>query len=167
MAIIISTSFGDIIIRTFDDKAPQTVNNFLAYCKSGFYEGTIFSRVMPGFMIQCGGYTEDLDLKPTRENIENEAHNGLKNSRGSVAMARTNDPHSANAQFFINCADNDFLNFTGESVTGWGYCVFAEVIQGMEVVDRIAEVQTQTKGNFQNVPVDAVTIEKVTVGEKS
>ncbi|WP_368876752.1 peptidylprolyl isomerase, partial [Proteus mirabilis] len=125
------TNYGDIVIKTFADKAPATVENFLDYCKEGFYDNTIFHRVINGFMIQGGGFEPGMKQKETKAPVRNEANNGLANNRGTLAMARTNDPHSATAQFFINVADNDFLNFRAENANGWGYCVFAEVVEGM------------------------------------
>lgn len=159
------TNHGDIVIKTFDDKAPVTVENFLTYCREGFYNNTIFHRVINGFMIQGGGFEPGMEQKNTKAPIKNEANNGLKNSRGTLAMARTNDPHSATAQFFINAADNDFLNFRSERPDGWGYCVFAEVVEGMDVVDKIKGVSTGRSGFHQDVPREDVIIEKVTVSE--
>lgn len=157
------TSLGDIVINTFDDKAPQTVKNFLSYCHDGFYDNTIFHRVIDGFMIQGGGFAPGMQQKPTRDPIQNEANNGLKNTRGTLAMARTQAPHSASAQFFINLVNNDFLNFTAGNLQGWGYCVFAEVTEGMDVVDKIRTVATGRNGMHQDVPIDDVIIERVTV----
>ncbi|HGN1707064.1 TPA: peptidylprolyl isomerase B [Providencia rettgeri] len=159
------TNHGDIVIKTFDDKAPVTVENFLTYCREGFYNNTIFHRVINGFMIQGGGFEPGMEQKNTKAPIKNEANNGLKNSRGTLAMARTNDPHSATAQFFINVVDNDFLNFRSERPDGWGYCVFAEVVEGMDVVDKIKGVSTGRSGFHQDVPREDVIIEKVTVSE--
>ncbi|PQQ30030.1 peptidylprolyl isomerase B [Photorhabdus hindustanensis] len=159
------TNFGDIVINTFADKAPVTVENFLNYCRNSFYDNTIFHRVINGFMIQGGGFEPSMKQKPTDAAIKNEANNGLKNNRGTLAMARTNDPHSATAQFFINVVDNDFLNFRSERPDGWGYCVFAEVIEGMDVVDKIKGVSTGRSGMHQDVPLEDVIIEKVTVSE--
>ncbi|OCA56311.1 MULTISPECIES: peptidylprolyl isomerase B [Photorhabdus] len=159
------TNFGDIVINTFADKAPVTVENFLNYCRNSFYDNTIFHRVINGFMIQGGGFEPGMKQKPTDATIKNEANNGLKNNRGTLAMARTNDPHSATAQFFINVVDNDFLNFRSERPDGWGYCVFAEVIEGMDVVDKIKGVSTGRSGMHQDVPLEDVIIEKVTVSE--
>ena len=159
--VLLETSSGDILLELFPDKAPKTVENFLAYVDGGFYENTLFHRVIKGFMIQGGGYGPRMDEKPTRESIENEADNGLKNERGSIAMARTSDPHSASAQFFINLTDNDFLNHTGKDVQGWGYCVFGKVSEGMEVVDAIAKVKTDAKGMHDDVPTDMVLITSV------
>lgn len=159
------TNHGDIVIKTFDDKAPVTVENFLSYCREGFYNNTIFHRVIDGFMIQGGGFEPGMKQKATKAQIKNEANNGLKNTRGTLAMARTNDPHSATAQFFINVVDNDFLNFRSERPEGWGYCVFAEVVEGMDVVDKIKGVATGNSGFHQDVPRENVVIEKVTVSE--
>ena len=156
--VLLETSSGDILIELFPGEAPKTVDNFLAYVDSGFYENTLFHRVIKGFMIQGGGYGPRMDEKPTREPIENEADNGLKNDRGTLAMARTSEPHSASAQFFINLADNDFLNHTEKNVQGWGYCVFGRVSEGMEVVDAIAKVKTGAKGAHDDVPVDMVLL---------
>ena len=159
------TNHGDIVVKTFADKAPVTVENFLNYCRKGFYDNTIFHRVINGFMIQGGGFEPGMNQKNTDAQIKNEADNGLKNTKGTLAMARTNDPHSATAQFFINVADNDFLNFSGESMQGWGYCVFAEVVEGMDVVDKIKGVSTGRSGMHQDVPKEDVIIENVTVSE--
>lgn len=157
------TTFGDIVVRMFEDKAPATVANFLTYCREGFYDNTLFHRVIKGFMIQGGGYAPGMQEKATHEPVRNEANNGLKNTRGTLAMARTMEPHSATAQFFINVVDNDFLNFRDESVHGWGYCVFAEVTEGMDVVDRIAAVATGRYGMHDDVPKEDVLIERVTI----
>ncbi len=159
------TNHGDIVINTFADKAPVTVENFLNYCREGFYDNTIFHRVINGFMVQGGGFEPGMRQKDTKATIKNEANNGLKNTRGTLAMARTNDPHSATAQFFINVVDNDFLNFRGENAQGWGYCVFAEVAEGMNVVDKIKAVKTGRSGMHQDVPVEDVVINSVTVSE--
>ncbi|WP_148873645.1 peptidylprolyl isomerase B [Serratia marcescens] len=159
------TNHGDIVIKTFADKAPVTVENFLNYCRAGFYDNTIFHRVINGFMIQGGGFEPGMNQKATNAAIKNEANNGLKNTIGTLAMARTNDPHSATAQFFINVADNDFLNFRGENVQGWGYCVFAEVVEGIDVVNKIKGVKTGRSGMHQDVPVEDVVINSVTVSE--
>ena len=159
------TNHGDIVINTFADKAPVTVENFLNYCRDGFYNNTIFHRVINGFMIQGGGFEPGMSQKDTKATIKNEANNGLKNTIGTLAMARTNDPHSATAQFFINVADNDFLNFRGENAQGWGYCVFAEVVEGMDVVNKIKGVKTGRSGMHQDVPVEDVIITSVTVSE--
>ncbi|PHM36880.1 peptidylprolyl isomerase B [Xenorhabdus innexi] len=159
------TNFGDIVINTFAEKAPVTVENFLNYCRDGFYDNTIFHRVINGFMIQGGGFEPGMKQKATKSPIQNEANNGLQNSRGTLAMARTNDPHSATAQFFINVVENDFLNFRSERPDGWGYCVFAEVVEGMDVVDKIKGVSTGRSGMHQDVPHEDVIIERVTVSE--
>lgn len=161
--IELHTSFGLIQLQLDAEKAPKTVENFLNYVKSGHYDGTIFHRVIPGFMIQGGGFTEDMDQKSTQATIENEANNGLKNVRGSIAMARTNAPHSASAQFFFNLSDNDFLNFSAPTVQGWGYCVFGHVVSGLDVMDKIAAVKTGTNGHHQDVPVESALIEKAVV----
>ena len=159
------TNYGDIVIKTFADKAPATVENFLDYCKEGFYDNTIFHRVINGFMIQGGGFEPGMKQKETNAPVRNEANNGLANNRGTLAMARTNDPHSATAQFFINVADNDFLNFRAENANGWGYCVFAEVVEGMDVVDKIKAVSTGRSGFHQDVPREDIIINSVTVSE--
>lgn len=161
--IIIETNHGTIKLKLDHENTPVTAENFENYVKSGFYDGTIFHRVMNGFMIQGGGFTEDMQQKTTQSTIKNEANKGGKNKRGSIAMARTSDPHSATAQFFINVVDNDFLNFTSESGSGWGYCVFGEVTEGMEVVDLIKKVPTTTKMGHQNVPVENVVIQRVSI----
>lgn len=156
------TSMGTIVVDLKPDEAPQTVDNFLQYVRSGFYDGTVFHRVIDDFMIQGGGFNQDLQQKSTRDPVENEAKNGLKNDRGSVAMARTADPHSATAQFFINVADNPFLNYPGQD--GWGYTVFGEVIEGMDIVDKISQLPTSPKGPFpSDVPQTPVVINKATV----
>ena len=158
--VVLQTNHGSIQIELDDVKAPKTVANFLQYVADGFFDGTIFHRVIPGFMIQGGGFTETMQQKPTADTIKNEADNGLKNARGTLAMARTNDPHSATAQFFINLADNDFLDFRSASGNGWGYAVFGKVASGMDVVDTIAKVATGNHGMHQDVPKEAVIIEK-------
>ena len=156
--VLLETTSGDILIELYPDKAPKTVENFLQYVDSGFYKNTLFHRVIPGFMIQGGGYTARMEEKPTQAPVQNEANNGLANERGTIAMARTMEPHSATAQFFINLVDNDFLNFRGESPQGWGYCVFGKVTEGMDVVDKIAKVKTKSQGMHDDVPVDLVII---------
>ncbi|TAL78560.1 MAG: peptidyl-prolyl cis-trans isomerase [Burkholderiaceae bacterium] len=161
----LQTNFGDIVIELNQEKAPKTVENFLRYTNEGFYDGTIFHRVINNFMIQGGGFEAGMKQKTTHDPIENEANNGLKNDRYTLAMARTSDPHSATAQFFINVADNEFLNFTAPTSSGWGYAVFAKVVDGTDVVDKIKVVKTGTKGFHQDVPVDDVVIEKATVVE--
>ncbi|MDR7927680.1 peptidylprolyl isomerase [Acidithiobacillus thiooxidans] len=158
--VVLHSNKGDIVIELDAEKAPNTVENFLSYVDEGFFDETIFHRVIPGFMVQGGGFTADMQQKKTHAPIQNEAENGLKNLRGTLAMARTNDPHSATAQFFINLTDNDFLNFKAASGTGWGYAVFGKVVSGMEVVDEIAKVPTGNKGMHQDVPKDTVTIDK-------
>jgi peptidyl-prolyl cis-trans isomerase B (cyclophilin B) len=163
--IRMQTTKGVIEIELDAEKAPVTVENFLTYVKDGFYDGTIFHRVIDGFMIQGGGLEPGMKEKQTREPIKNEADNGLANDRGTIAMARTNDPHSATAQFFINVSDNTFLNFRSQSVDGWGYCVFGKVLNGMDVVDDIKGVATTTKGFHQDVPAEDVMIEKVEIVE--
>lgn len=159
----LETSLGDIVIELNEDKAPITVANFLSYVNEGFYDGTIFHRVIKNFMIQGGGFTQDFQQKTTKSAIENEADNGLSNKRGAVSMARTNDPHSATAQFFINTVDNGFLDFQGKVPSGWGYAVFGEVIEGMNVVDAIREVDTTMRGPHQDVPAEDIIIIKATV----
>lgn len=163
--ITLHTTKGDITIQPDFENAPISAQNFVDYAREGFYEGTIFHRVIEDFMIQGGGMTPDMETKETKETITNEANNGLKNVRGSVAMARTPAPHSASSQFFINLKDNDFLNFRSEDSQGWGYAVFAEVTAGMDVVDTIRAVETGRAGPHQDVPVDPIIIEKVSVEE--
>ena len=155
----VKTSQGTVTIELYQDKAPKTVENFLQYAKDGFFNGTIFHRVIPGFMIQGGGFTPDLKQKDTRAQIQNEAKNGLKNETGTLAMARTGDPHSASAQFFINLKENSFLDYPGRD--GWGYAVFGKVVQGFDVVQKIALVPTGNAGPHQNVPNTPVIIESV------
>jgi len=159
------TNHGDITLELYADKAPKTVENFLSYVQDGFYDNTIFHRVIDGFMIQGGGMTPDMEQKETKAPIENEANNGVANEAGTIAMARTNDPHSATAQFFINVKDNDFLNFSSESMNGWGYCAFGKVTEGMDVVEKIKNVKTGNYGYHQDVPVEAVIIEKAVISE--
>ena len=164
--VTIKTSVGDIQLELNDEKAPITVENFKTIASSGYYEGTIFHRVINGFMIQGGGLTADMNNKSSGTGpIQNEANNGLLNDRGTIAMARTMDPHSATSQFFINHKDNAFLNHTGETSQGWGYAVFGIVTEGMDVVDQIAEVATGSSGAYQDVPEDVITIESVTISE--
>jgi cyclophilin family peptidyl-prolyl cis-trans isomerase len=155
------TSMGTIVIELDSEKAPKTVHNFLQYARDDFYKDTIFHRVMDGFMIQGGGFTRDMEQKPTNKSVENEAKNGLKNVRGSIAMARTQDPHSATAQFFINHKDNAMLDYPARD--GWGYAVFGKVVQGMDVVDKIAKVPTGNRAMYQNVPVEPVVIQSVKI----
>ncbi len=155
--VLMKTSKGDIELTLYPDKAPKTVANFLRYVDEGFYDGTIFHRVIPNFMIQGGGYTPDMQRKSTHAPIVNEANNGLRNDRGTIAMARTSDPHSATSQFFINQKDNHFLDHPGRD--GWGYAVFGRVTRGMEVVDAIANVPTTSRNGMRNVPVEPVIVE--------
>jgi len=161
--VTIDTSKGTIVLELYPDDAPKTVANFLNYARWGHYNGTIFHRVIPDFMIQGGGFTPEMKQKLTEMPIENEADNGLKNDRGTVAMARTPDPHSATAQFFINTKNNTFLNHTSKTPQGWGYTVFGRVIKGMDVVDAISRVKTGSRGSMSDVPVEPVVITKVTV----
>lgn len=157
------TNFGTITLELDAEKAPITVENFLQYVKDGFYNNTVFHRVIDGFMIQGGGFEPGMNQKPTKAEIKNEADNGLKNEKYTVAMARTPNPHSASSQFFINIADNSFLNFTNPTQQGWGYCVFGKVVEGMDVVDQIRKVKTGNKGGHQDVPVDDVIIESAEI----
>jgi cyclophilin family peptidyl-prolyl cis-trans isomerase len=160
--IEINTSAGAIVVELYPDKSPKTVENFLRYVRDGFYKGTVFHRVIPGFMIQGGGFTADYKQKPTRQPIANEADNGLRNEAGTIAMARTQDPQSATAQFFINVADNRFLNFTAPNPRGYGYAVFGRVVKGMDAVNKIAAAQTGAGGPFpSDVPVNTVVIENI------
>ncbi|MBL4630910.1 MAG: peptidylprolyl isomerase [Paraglaciecola sp.] len=161
----IHTNYGVITLTLFADKAPTTVANFLDYVKEGFYDNTIFHRVIDGFMVQGGGFEPGMGQKESKETIKNEANNGLVNKLGTVAMARTNEPHSATAQFFINVGDNAFLNFKSETTDGWGYCVFAEVSDGMDVVDKIRAVATGSSGYHQDVPTEDVLIQKTEIVE--
>jgi peptidyl-prolyl cis-trans isomerase B (cyclophilin B) len=161
--VILHTSFGEIHLELDAEKAPKTVENFLNYVQLGHYDGTIFHRVIGGFMIQGGGFTPGMEQKPTQATIENEANNGLKNDQYTIAMARTNEPHSASAQFFINVANNDFLNFRSPTPQGWGYAVFGKVVSGADVVDKIKSVKTGSKGWHNDVPVEDVIISKATV----
>ncbi|PRD66422.1 peptidylprolyl isomerase [Malikia granosa] len=159
----LETSLGNIVLELDAQKAPRTVANFVQYVKDKHYDGTVFHRVIDGFMIQGGGFTAEMQQKPTRATIQNEADNGLKNLPLTVAMARTNDPHSASAQFFINIADNRFLNHTQPTLNGWGYAVFGKVVAGADVVDKIRQVRTGNRGMFQDVPTTPVTILKATL----
>ncbi|NLG19552.1 MAG: peptidyl-prolyl cis-trans isomerase [Fibrobacter sp.] len=161
--VSITTTKGEIVVELKPDKAPVTVENFLEYVKSGFYDNTIFHRVIKGFMIQGGGLTADLNKKKTRDPIQNEADNRLSNRRYTIAMARTNDPHSATAQFFINTASNSPLDFKNKSQAGWGYCVFGRVVKGTEVVDAIENVKTSGNGMMNDVPVEPIVIKKATL----
>jgi len=161
--ITFNTTLGDIKIKLDFDNAPITSKNFQKYVEEGFYNGTIFHRVIKGFMVQGGGFAPGLDEKPTRESIKNEANNGLSNKRGTLAMARTQDPHSASAQFFINLVDNNFLDFQNESMQGWGYCVFGEVVEGLEIVDKMALVDTGRMGFHDDVPKEEILVNSATV----
>ena len=164
--VLLKTNKGDITLTLDSAKAPKTVANFLEYVKEGHYDSTIFHRVIDNFMIQGGGMTAGLKEKSSGAQIENEADNGLKNERGTVAMARTSDPHSATAQFFINVGDNDFLNHSAKNAQGWGYAVFGKVTDGMDIVDTIRKVKTGSSGFHQDVPAEDVVIEKATVLEE-
>ncbi|MEC8000663.1 MAG: peptidylprolyl isomerase [Pseudomonadota bacterium] len=161
--VLIKTLLGDMTLELDADKAPATVANFVDYAQSGHYDGTIFHRVINNFMVQGGGFDTDMRQKGTNAPIQNEANNGLKNDRGTIAMARTMDPHSATAQFFINVSDNDFLNFSGENMQGWGYAVFGRVVEGEDVLDKIRVVPTGSQAGHQDVPTDPIVIESVTV----
>ncbi|WP_085591216.1 peptidylprolyl isomerase [Pseudomonas sp. B14(2017)] len=161
----LSTNHGEIVLQLDAEKAPLTTENFVQYVKDGHYNGTVFHRVIKGFMIQGGGFEPGMSQKKTRASIQNEADNGLKNKKYSIAMARTMEPHSASAQFFINSSDNDFLNHSGKNVQGWGYAVFGEVIEGREIVDAIEKVATGSKAGHQDVPKDDVVIEKAEIVE--
>ena len=162
----LSTTYGDIIVALDFENAPISSENFINYINDGFYNDTIFHRVISGFMIQGGGHLEDMTPKDDKlDPIRNEANNGLRNDRGTIAMARTQDPHSATSQFFINHKDNEFLNHTGENPQGWGYAVFGAVTEGMDVVDQIADVATGNVGPYQDVPLEVITIESVTISE--
>ncbi len=161
--ILMTTTVGSMTLELDADNAPKTVENFLSYVSNGFYDGTIFHRVIENFMVQGGGFTADMEQKATQAPIENEANNGLENALGTIAMARTQDPHSATAQFFINVQDNDFLNHTGENMQGWGYAVFGKVTDGEDVLDKIRCVQTGSQAGHQDVPLEPIIIESVTV----
>ena len=161
--VALETNHGTIVLELLAQEAPKTVENFLSYVNAGFFDGTLFHRVIPNFMIQGGGFDGQQRQKPTRPPIPNEADNGLRNDRGTIAMARTNDPHSATAQFFINLKDNGFLNHTGKNPQGWGYTVFGKVIEGMDVVHKIEQVQTSRKGMYADAPVESVLIKSITV----
>ena len=163
--IILKTNHGDIKLELDFENTPVTANNFLDYAKAGFYNGTIFHRVIDGFMIQGGGFTPGMKQKKPNDQIDNEADKGGKNVRGSIAMARTSDPHSASSQFFINVKDNDFLNFKSKDINGWGYCVFGNVIDGMDVIDKIKAVKTGNKDGHGDVPKEDVVIDDVIVSE--
>lgn len=161
--VLMTTTVGPLTLELDADNAPKTVDNFLSYVADGFYDDTIFHRVIHNFMIQGGGFTADMQQKPTQAPIENEANNGLENQRGTIAMARTQDPHSATAQFFINVQDNDFLNHTGENMQGWGYAVFGKVTEGDDVLDKIRAAQTGSQAGHQDVPVEPIIIESVAI----
>ncbi len=163
--VIFHTNHGDIHIELDSEKAPKTCENFLTYVKEGHYDNTLFHRVINNFMIQGGGFAPGMEQKDTHDPIDNEANNGLKNDKGTLAMARTSDPHSASAQFFINVKDNSFLNFRSESMDGWGYCVFGKVVEGMDVVDKIKNVETGNRASHQDVPVEDVIVERAEVTE--
>jgi len=163
--VTLKTSLGTILIELDHERAPETSANFAQYVRDGFFDDTIFHRVIDGFMIQGGGLTADMQQKPTREPIQNEADNGLANEVGTVAMARTNDPHSATAQFFINVADNSFLNHRSKDAQGWGYAVFGRVVEGMDVVEAIKGVATGNRAGHQDVPLETITIEQATLRE--
>jgi len=165
VTVQMQTNKGTIVLQLDAEKAPETVANFVEYAKSGFYDGTIFHRVIPAFMVQGGGFEPGMTQKSTRAPIKNEADNGLKNDLGTIAMARTSDPNSATAQFFINSKDNDFLNHTAPTAQGWGYCVFGKVVDGLDVIKDIEKVTTGARGGHQDVPQEDVIIEKVTVEE--
>jgi peptidyl-prolyl cis-trans isomerase B (cyclophilin B) len=166
MKVQLTTTLGPITIQLDADNAPKTVENFVAYVESGHYDGTIFHRVIEDFMVQGGGMDKEMKSKSTNAPIQNEANNGLKNEYGSVAMARTSDPHSASAQFFINTSDNSFLDFQSETQDGWGYCVFGKVIEGIEVVNTIEEKPTTTRNGHQDVPEEIIEIEKAVLLEE-
>ena len=163
--VIIRTTFGEINLELDAEKAPKTVENFLKYAREGYYDGTIFHRVIDNFMIQGGGFDTEMQQKPCGDPVENEADNGLKNDFGTVAMARTMEPHSATAQFFINVKDNDFLNHSGKNMQGWGYAVFGKITAGSEVLDKIRAVPTTSRNGHQDVPTDPVIIESVEIVE--
>ncbi|MCB8890702.1 peptidylprolyl isomerase [Vreelandella malpeensis] len=163
--IVLQTTLGDITIALDHEKAPKTAANFEQYVRDGFYDGTLFHRVIDGFMVQGGGFDQSFEQKPTREPVENEADNGLQNTIGTVAMARTQDPHSATAQFFINVGNNAFLNHSGKNLQGWGYAVFGEVTDGMDVVNAIKGVATTRRGMHADVPAEDVIIERAYVKE--
>ncbi|CBL45233.1 Probable peptidyl-prolyl cis-trans isomerase [gamma proteobacterium HdN1] len=164
--VLLQTTMGDIKLELYPDKAPATVENFVSYVKAGHYDNTIFHRVISNFMIQGGGFDKDMNQKSTKAPVKNEANNGLKNDLGTIAMARTNDPHSASAQFFINVTDNDFLNFKSETSQGWGYAVFGKVVDGMDVVNKIKVVATTRVGPYQDVPREPVLIEHASIIEQ-
>mgnify|MGYP001122504155 CR=1 FL=1 len=156
--VVLETSQGKIVLALYPDKAPETVKNFLSYVDAKYYDGTIFHRVIPNFMIQGGGFTADMKRKATGSPIKNEADQGLKNDRGTISMARTGDPHSATAQFFINSKNNDFLNYRSQTQQGWGYAAFGKVVDGMKTVDAISAVKTKSRGGLRDVPAEPVVI---------
>ncbi len=160
--VLINTSMGDIRLKLDEENTPNTVANFLNYIRNDFYKDTLFHRVIDGFMIQGGGLNAQMETKPTDKPVQNEAKNAKKNTRGSIAMARTSDPHSATAQFFINVADNAFLNFTGENPQTYGYCVFGEVVEGMDIVDSIAKTKTGQRSGHADVPMEDIVIHSIT-----
>ncbi|PJE78599.1 Peptidyl-prolyl cis-trans isomerase B [invertebrate metagenome] len=161
--VILHTNMGDITLELDEEKAPVTVSNFIDYIKSGHYNNTLFHRVIDGFMIQGGGFISGMEQKNTKPAIRNEANNGLKNTAGTIAMARTMDPHSATAQFFINVSDNSFLDFTSETPNGWGYAVFGKITEGMDIVNKIKEVKTTFRAGHEDVPVNDIVIESVEI----
>ena len=161
--IHMKTSYGTIVLELEPDKAPMTVENFLRYVREGFYDGTVFHRVIDGFVIQGGGFNPDMVQKATHEPIQNEAMNGQRNTRGTICMARTSDPHSATSQFFINLVDNDFLNYTAATPEGFGYCVFGHVVEGINVIEQIRGVPTASRFGFKDVPIKDVVLEKVEI----
>jgi peptidyl-prolyl cis-trans isomerase B (cyclophilin B) len=161
--VTLHTNFGEITLELDAEKAPKTVANFMHYVETNFFDNLIFHRVIDGFMIQGGGFDTDMKQKSAGENVDNEANNGLKNDKYTIAMARTPNPHSASSQFFINISDNDFLNFNAPTSQGWGYCVFGKVIAGTEVIDKIAKVKTGNRNGHQDVPVEAVIIQRAEV----
>jgi len=161
--MVLDTTEGIIVIELFPDKAPKSVENISQYVEDGFYADTIFHRVIPSFMVQGGGYGQDMVKKPVRAGVVNEADNGLKNDRGTVALARTSDPHSATAQFYINLVNNDSLNYRTKTDRGWGYCVFGRVVEGMNVVDRIARTRTRSRDGMSDVPVVPIVIERASL----
>ncbi|NKC14823.1 MAG: peptidylprolyl isomerase [Gammaproteobacteria bacterium] len=166
MKVSLTTTFGNVVIELHQDKAPITTENFAQYVRDGHYDGTIFHRVIPGFMVQGGGFSAGMKEKKTRDSIKNEADNGLSNNTGTVAMARTPDPHSASAQFFINVEDNYFLNFKAPTRDGWGYCVFGTVVQGMDAVMSMTDVPTGRSGMHQDVPKEEITLTRAEVIEE-
>jgi len=163
MKVRLETTLGELVLELDEARAPKTAANFVDYVREGFYDGTLFHRVIDGFMVQGGGFLPGLQRKPTRAPIRNEANNGLRNLVGTIAMARTPDPHSASSQFFVNVADNAFLDFKAENDNGWGYCVFGQVVEGMDVVNRIKAVSTTTRAGQRDVPAEDVVIERATV----